>query len=171
VVRVGGLRMAGYSDPFLRRAGQDYEDRFHAGLTIAAQEDFRRFVARLQGKVDAIVVHEPEVAAGVLEDLRRDPPADPIMILDGHTHRPFVQADRGLLELNAGTIGAGGTGNHADERTDLGLAVLTYRLKPSPLPLAVDQVSIDPGSGTSSARRLRVDQAVRGTTRSTAGRS
>jgi predicted phosphodiesterase len=170
VVRIGGLRVAGYEDPFLRRAGQDYEDRFHAGLTIAAQEDFRRYVQRLEGKVDVIVVHEPEVAAGVLEDFRRDPPERPIMILDGHTHRPFVQADPHLLELNGGTIGAGGTGNLADERANLSLAVLTYRLKPTPLPLAVDQVSIDPGTGTSSARRLRVDRDVRAT-RSTAGRS
>jgi predicted phosphodiesterase len=170
VVRVGGLRMAGYEDPFLRRAGQDYEDRFHAGLLIAAQEDFRRFVARVQDKVDVIVVHEPEVAAGVLEDFRRDPPRRPIVILDGHTHRPFVQADPQLLELNGGTIGAGGTGNLVDERANLSLAVLTYHLQPTPLPLAVDQVSIDPGTGTSSARRLRVDKDVR-VTRSTAGRS
>jgi hypothetical protein len=168
IARVGGLRMAGYDDPFLRRAGQDYQDRFHAGLEIAAQEDFRRFVGGLEGKVDVVVVHEPEVAAAALEDLRRDPPARPLVILDAHTHRPFVRADPNLLELNGGTIGAGGTGNLADERTNLSLAVLTYRLKPTPLPLAVDQVSIDPGRGASSARRLRVDRLVR---RSTAGRS
>jgi hypothetical protein len=101
------------------------------------------------------------VAAGVLADLRRYPPRHPIVILDGHTHRPFVQPDANLLELNSGTIGAGGTGNLADERANLGLAVLTYRLRPTPLPLAVDQVSIDPGSGSSSARRLRVDRLVR----------
>jgi predicted phosphodiesterase len=161
VVRVGGLRIAGYSDPFLRRAGQDYEDRFHVGLVIAAQEDFRRWVARIEDHVDVIVVHEPEVAAGVLEDFRRDPPGRPLVILDGHTHRPFVRADPHLLELNGGTMGAGGTGNLADERVNLGLAVLTYRLKPTPLPLAVDQVSIDPGTGSSSARRLRVDRTIR----------
>jgi predicted phosphodiesterase len=161
VVRVGGLRMAGYGDPFLRRAGQDYEDRFHAGLELAAQEGFRRFVDAIKGKVDVIIVHEPEVAAGALADLRRDPPPHPIVILDGHTHRPFVRADPNLLELNSGTIGAGGTGNLVDERANLGLAVLTYRLSPTPLPLAVDQVSIDPGSGSSSARRLRVDRLIR----------
>jgi predicted phosphodiesterase len=163
IVRVGGLRMAGYDDPFLRRAGQRYEDRYRRGLTIAAQEDFRRWVSSIEGKVDVIVVHEPEVAAGVLAERRRDPPAKPLIILDGHTHRPFLEADPNLLEVNGGTIGAGGTGNLADERTDLGLAVITYRLQPTPLPLAVDQVSIDPGSGSSSARRVRVDRAVRAT--------
>jgi predicted phosphodiesterase len=161
VVRVGGLRMAGYTDPFLRRAGQRYEDRFRQGLTIAAQEDFRRWVATVEDHVDVIVVHEPEVAAAVLRDLRRGPPSRPLVILDGHTHRPFLEAGPNLLELNGGTIGAGGTGNLADERTALGLAVLTYRLLPTPLPLAVDQVSIDPGTGSSSARRTRVDRALR----------
>jgi predicted phosphodiesterase len=161
VVRVGGLRVAGYDDPFLRRAGQQYEDRFRRGLTIAAQEDFRRWVAGIRDQVDVIVVHEPEVAAGVLSELRRDPPQRPLIILDGHTHRPFLDADPNLLEVNGGTIGAGGTGNLADERTNLGLAVLTYRLQPTPLPLAVDQVSIDPATGSSSARRVRVDRALR----------
>jgi predicted phosphodiesterase len=162
IVRVGGLRVAGYDDPFLRRAGQAYEDRFRVGLTNAAVEEFRRWVARIEGKVDVIVVHEPEVAAGVLADLRRDPPSHPIMILDGHTHRPFLEADPNLLEVNGGTIGAGGTGNLIDERSDLGLAIVTYRRTPTPLALAVDQVTIDPGSGSSSARRIRVDRALRG---------
>jgi len=162
VVRVGGLRMAGYTDPFLRRAGERFRDRFRAGETIAAQEAFRRWAERLEGKVDVIVVHEPEVAAKALEDWRSDPPRRPIMVLVGHTHRPAVRAERGLLEVNGGTIGAGGTGNLADERSDLSLAIVTYRLKPTVLPLAVDQVSIDPGSGSSTARRLRVDRTVRG---------
>jgi predicted phosphodiesterase len=164
VVRVGGLRMAGYDDPFLRRAGQQYADRFHAGLTIAAQEDFRRWVARFQDQVDVIVVHEPQVAASVLAQLRRDPPSHPIAVLDAHTHRPYLEADPHLLELNAGTLGAGGTGNLTDERTGLGLAVLTYRLTPTTLPLAVDQVTIDPGTGSATARRTRVDRQLRATT-------
>lgn len=162
VVRVGGLRMAGYTDPFLRRAGQRYEDRFHTGLVLAAQEAFRRWAEAIEDRVDVVVVHEPEVAAGALADWRRTPPPHPIMLLDGHTHRPFLQADPGLLEVNGGTIGAGGTGNLADERSSLGLAVITYRRHPTPLPLAVDQVTIDPGSGASTARRVRVDRQVRG---------
>jgi len=166
IVRVGGLRMAGYQDPFQRQATQNYDDRFHTGLTIAAQEDFRRWFESLEGRVDVVVVHEPQVAATALAELRRDPPARPVVILDAHTHRPFLQADPNLLELNAGTLGAGGTGNLTDERSPVSLAVLTYRLAPTPLPLAVDQVSIDPGNGSSSARRLRVDEALRRSSRS-----
>jgi hypothetical protein len=161
IVKVGGLRIAGYDDPFLRRAGQQYEDRFRVGLTNAAAEDFRRWYERIAGKVDVVVVHEPEVAASLLAQLRRDPPRRPLMLLDAHTHRLFLRADPNLLEVNGGTIGAGGTGNLADERSNLSLALITYRLEPTPLPLAVDQVTIDPGSGSSSARRVRVDQQLR----------
>jgi predicted phosphodiesterase len=160
IVRVGGLRMAGYTDPFLRRAGQQYEDRFRVGLTNAAAEAFRRWFEKIQDRVDVVVVHEPQVAAAVLGDLRRNPPSHPITILDGHTHHLFLQADPNLLEVNGGTIGAGGTGNLGD-RADYTLALVTYRLKPTPLPLAVDQVTIDPGDGNSSARRVRVDKALR----------
>ena len=83
------------------------------------------------------------------------------MILDAHTHHLFLQADPNLLEVNGGTIGAGGTGNLTDERSNLSLAIVTYRLAPTALPLAVDQVTIDPGTGGASARRVRVDQQVR----------
>jgi hypothetical protein len=161
VVRVGGLRMAGYTDPFLRRADLEYDDRFRVGMTNAAAESFRRWFERIEPRVDAVVVHEPEVAATVLGELRRDPPKHPIMVLDAHTHRLFLQADPNLLEVNGGTIGAGGTGNLADERSDLSLAIVTYRLQPTALPLAVDQVTIDPGTGGATARRVRVDEQVR----------
>lgn len=160
VVKVGGLRMAGFTDPFLRRAGQGYEDRYKVGLTNAAVEEFRRWFETVEAKVDVVVVHEPQVAAGVLEDLRRDPPDHPITILDAHTHRLFLQADPNLLEVNGGTIGAGGTGNLTDD-ADYTLAIVTYRLQPTPLPLAVDQVTIDPGDGNASARRVRVDKQLR----------
>jgi hypothetical protein len=161
VVKVGGLRMAGYTDPFLRRADQAYDDRFRVGLTNAAAESFRRWFDPIEPRVDVVVVHEPAVAASVLADLRRDPPEHPIMILDAHTHRLFLQADPNLLEVNGGTIGAGGTGNLADERSNVSLAIVTYRLQPTALPLAVDQVTIDPGTGGATARRVRVDEEVR----------
>ena len=162
VVNVGGLRMAGFTDPFLRRADQKYDDKFRVGLTNAAEEEFRRWFETIESRVDAVVVHEPAVAASVLSELRRNPPDHPIMIIDAHTHRLYLQADPGVLEVNSGTIGAGGTGNLADERSDLSLAIVTYRLQPNALPLAVDQVTIDPGTGDTTARRVRVDEQVQG---------
>ncbi|MBI5105987.1 MAG: metallophosphoesterase [Solirubrobacterales bacterium] len=166
VVRVGGLRLAGFTDPSLRLAGQDYEDRFRTGLTIAAQEEFRRWLAPLLGKVDAVVVHDPAIVSPVLTGLRADPPRRPITFLTGHTHKPLVDAAPGALVVGGGSIGAGGTGNLADgpQGGDLGLAILTYRTKPTPLPMAVDQVEIDPDDGSARARRTRVDDKVRRST-------
>ena len=55
-----------------------------------------------------------------------------------------------------GSVGAGGTGN-LTENTSLGIARFVYTLKPAFQPLAADLVSIDPGTGSSSARRERLD--------------
>ena len=60
--------------------------------------------------------------------------------------------------INAGTVGAGGTGNLL-EREKIGIARLSYETKPSFEPLAVDMVTIDPRSGSATARRERLDEA------------
>jgi hypothetical protein len=59
-----------------------------------------------------------------------------------------------VVEVNGGTIGAGGTGN-LDEGQDIGLAAVTVRRKPFE-PLAVDLVQIDPETGNSTASRTRL---------------
>ena len=71
------------------------------------------------------MVHEPALAAKAIDDLRRDPPSHPIVMLVGHTHRADIQIDRGLTVLNGGTIGAGGTGN-LDEKAKIGVARMIY---------------------------------------------
>jgi hypothetical protein len=58
--------------------------------------------------------------------------------------------------INGGSIGAGGTGN-LTEITTMSVARFVYTLKPSFQPLAADLVSIDPGTGSSSARRIILD--------------
>jgi hypothetical protein len=157
--------MAGFTDPSLRRAGEGYEDRFRTGLTIAGQEAFRRWLEPLRDKVDVVLVHDPEIAAPVVRQARADPPRRPLVLLTGHTHKPLLDVGPGALVLGGGTIGAGGTGNLADPTADLGLAILTYRLQPTPLPLAVDQVEIDPKDGSATARRVRVDERLRAAVR------
>jgi hypothetical protein len=61
--------------------------------------------------------------------------------------------------LNGGTVGAGGTGN-LDETTTIGAARLIYApVDGAVAPLAADLVEIDPGSGSATARRYRLDVA------------
>ena len=57
-----------------------------------------------------------------------------------------------MTVINGGSMGAGGTGN-LTENTPIGVARFVYTLEPSFQPLAADIVSIDPGTGSSSARR------------------
>jgi hypothetical protein len=60
--------------------------------------------------------------------------------------------------INGGSIGAGGTGNLAEDSTKVGLARLSYATKGGFEPLAADLVGIDPGSGAATARRERLDE-------------
>jgi hypothetical protein len=78
------------------------------------------------------------------------------VFLVGHTHRADIHQQPGVTVINGGSMGAGGTGNLTDT-TDIGIARFIYSLEPGFQPLAADAVSIDPGTGSSSARRVRLD--------------
>ena len=61
--------------------------------------------------------------------------------------------------INGGCSARGGTGNLADKPTELGLARLIYDTSGGVFqPLAADLVEIDPGTGSATARRERLDQ-------------
>lgn len=156
VVRVGGLRVAGYDDPFERRSRDDYRGRLDPHPSIAEQQAFADWLAPLVGKVDVVMVHEPALARLALDRLRADPPARPLVVLVGHTHTQSLSAWRDLAVLNSGTAGAGGASN-LDERRAIGIAVLTYRLRPRFAAVAADLVAIDPGTGSAKAQRTRLD--------------
>ena len=64
-----------------------------------------------------------------------------------------------MVVVNGGSIGGGGTGNLAErETTDVGIARVVYTPDPAFRPLAVDLVSIDPSTGSATARRERLDE-------------
>ncbi|MEA2297672.1 MAG: hypothetical protein QOF77_608 [Solirubrobacteraceae bacterium] len=155
IVDVAGLRVAGYESPNERRAGDGYRDR-EADITPAEQADFQAWLTPLVGLVDVVLVHEPALAAPAIADLRAHPPAAPLLVLDGHTHMQAVDSAGGVSQVNGGTLGAGGTGNLV-EHQPIGLAIVTFRPRPF-APLAVDLVAVAPGTGTGSARRLRLDE-------------
>ena len=89
--------------------------------------------------------------------LKDDPPERPLVFMVGHTHKTDARRrSPGVTVINGGSIGAGGTGN-LTEITTMSVARFVYTLKPSFQPLAADLVSIDPGTGSSSARRIILD--------------
>ncbi|HEX2162021.1 MAG TPA: metallophosphoesterase [Thermoleophilaceae bacterium] len=161
VVRVAGLRVAGYGDPDQRRRADGYRDRYDDdGDDIDRQRRFADWLLPLAGKIDVAMVHQPKLARLAVAELRADPPRGPLVLLSGHTHQPALRISDNLVELNGGTAGGGGAGN-LDEHQPLGLAVLTYATGDRFEPLAADTVEIDPGSGAASAERTPIPAGVR----------
>jgi hypothetical protein len=120
------------------------------------QERFLAWLQPLIGSVDVVMVHEPALIEPALAVLRDHPPSRPLVFVVGHTHVADVEHLPGVSVVNGGSLGAGGTGN-LTERTKIGIARLIYTTKPSFQPLAADLVSIDPGNGSATAQRQRLD--------------
>jgi predicted phosphodiesterase len=157
VVNVAGLRVAGYGDPFRRRRARGYLRAGPPDPTPAEQTLFAEWVRGLERKVDVVMVHNPVLAAQAIGMLHRDPPEQPIVLLVGHTHRADIRIDGEVTVINGGTVGAGGTGN-LNEDAKIGAARMIYvRDRQAFTPLAADLVEIDPGSGSATARRFRLD--------------
>jgi hypothetical protein len=148
--------VVGYGDPFERKAAEDYRDRFTNTITPEQQAEFSDWLRPMIGKVDVVMVHEPALIAQTLDELKEAPPPTPLVFVVGHTHHSEIQRLAGVTVVNGGSAGAGGTGN-LTEPTDYGIARLIYTTRPAFQPLAADLVSIDPGSGSSTARRERLD--------------
>ena len=97
VVRVRGLRVAGYADPFERKASERFKGTNEPTPDAAQREEFRDWLRPLLGHVDVVMVHEPQLAADAADELRRIPPSRPLVLLTGHTH---VASFRHVHELH-----------------------------------------------------------------------
>ena len=157
VVRVGGVRIAGYEDPNMRLRAEDYRDR-GASIDDADADAFAAWLRPLVGRVDVVLIHDPNLLRVALEELRAEPPPEPLVFAVGHTHKPSVErVTPTVTVVNGGTVGGGGTGN-LDEGQPVGLGQLAYSVDPF-TPVSADLVEIDPGSGSSRAERVRLDAA------------
>ena len=158
VVRVRGLRVAGYSDPFERRASERFKARGEPRPDAEQREEFRDWLRPLLGRVDVVMVHEPQLAEDAAEELREIPPRRPLVVLTGHTHISSFRSSTNLVELNGGTVGGGGTGN-LEKSQPFGLAVLTYTRADGFDPTAADLVEIDAHRGSARAERFGIGEA------------
>jgi predicted phosphodiesterase len=156
VVREAGLRVAGYNDPLERRSDEGYRD--HGGTASPAmQQEFKAWFETVRDEVDVIMVHSPQLAQPVFDELRADPPVTrPLVFLVGHTHIARLDRIGSVTVVNGGTVGGGGAAN-VEDGSPIGIAAMTYRLRPDFAPLAVDLVQIDPGTGSATANRTRLD--------------
>jgi predicted phosphodiesterase len=156
VVRVRGLRVAGYADPFERRASEHFRALAEPRPDAEQREDFRDWLRPLLGRVDIVMVHEPQLAEDAAEELRRNPPRRPLVLLTGHTHVAGFHSSKNFVELNGGTVGGGGTGN-LEKSQPFGLAVLVYTRNGRFEPTAADLVEIDAHRGSARAERFRIE--------------
>jgi predicted phosphodiesterase len=161
---IAGIRVAGYSDPSQRRASESFRDRFEPEPTPARVEAFAAWMRELVGRVDVVLVHQPALIEQAVDELEVLPPERPLVFVVGHTHQAELERVSDTITIvNGGSIGGGGTGGLTDEdATDIGLARLSYNLSGGFQPLAADLVGIDPGDGTATARRVRLDEPEAG---------
>jgi predicted phosphodiesterase len=159
IVNVEGLRTAGYDDPFQRRSGEGFADRYDRTPDASELERFANWLRPLRDDVDIVVVHNPALLADALEELDQEPRTEPLLFLVGHTHHNALTRRPGSTIVNAGTVGAGGTTNLL-ENEQVGIARIAYETQPSFTPLAADLIEIDPRSGNATARRERLDEPV-----------
>jgi predicted phosphodiesterase len=159
VINVKGLRVAGYDDPFQRRAAEDFTDRYDRTPDASELERFATWLRPIRDDVDIVMVHNPALLPDALDELDEQPRQEPLLFLVGHTHHNALTRRPGATILNAGTVGAGGTTNLL-EREQVGIARVAYETEPGFQALAADLIEIDPRSGNATARLERLDEPV-----------
>jgi Icc-related predicted phosphoesterase len=158
IVTIKGIRVAGYDDPYERHAGEGFADLFRTPDATEIQR-FAEWLRPLRDDVDIVMVHNPALLPDAVKELDEENRAHPLLFLVGHTHHQALTRTTGATIINAGTVGAGGTGNLTDN-SKVGIGRITYELQPRFQPLAVDLIEIDPGTGNATARRERLDEPV-----------
>ena len=152
VISVDGLKVAGYEDPLGAQAGQ-FGHRLD--LTPAELEAYTSQVESwfdtLPERPDIVLVHDFRVAAALRVYIATE--GGTVIILTGHDHRQHVDRSGDVVEVDGGTLGAGGvfTVGHA------AAGFAQVHLTAGGWPAAVDLISADPISGDATARRIALD--------------
>ncbi len=154
VTSIDGLLVAGYEDPLAAQAGSFGHrlDLTPAELTSESAK-VEAWFDGLTVRPDIVLVHDFRVAAALrLHAASEGGP--PLMILTGHDHRQHVDRTGDVVEVDGGTLGAGGV--FAVGHAPAGFAQV--HLTADGWPAAVDLISADPISGDASARRIAIDE-------------
>jgi ATP-dependent protease HslVU (ClpYQ) peptidase subunit len=154
VISVDGLMVAGYEDPLASQAGS-FGHRLDLTPAELTDETARveTWFDSLSVRPDVVLVHDFRVAAALRVHVAAD--AGPrVMILTGHDHRQHVDRSGDVVEVDGGTLGAGGV--FAVGHAAAGFAQV--HLTADGWPAAVDLISADPITGDATARRIVLDQ-------------
>jgi hypothetical protein len=153
VRRVGGLLVAGASDPFEAQTSQPGRplsfDALPDGdaLREAAVARLTAWVQGLDPAPDVVLIHESSLATAVAQRLGSR--TRPLLLLAGHVHRQRIVRYGASVVVDAGTAGAGGIFGLGREA--IGIARLHFDGTTAD---TVDMVSVEPLGGGATARRV-----------------
>jgi len=152
VQRIDGMLVAGYEDPLESQAA-----RYGHRLDFTAQElstqelTVEAWFDTLKPRPQIVLVHDFRIAAALRAYVAAKSDT-PLIILTGHDHRQHVDRSGNVVEIDGGTLGAGGV-------VDVGKALAGFaqvHLDAGGWPQAVDLIAADPISGDATARRVRL---------------
>ena len=152
VIKIDGLMVAGYEDPLAAQAGS-FGHRLDLTPAELSDETTRveTWFDTLPVRPDVVLVHDFRVAAALRVHVADE--GGSVIILTGHDHRQHVDRSGDVVEVDGGTLGAGGV--FAVGHAPAGFAQV--HLTADGWPAAVDLISADPISGDATARRIALD--------------
>jgi len=157
VISVDGLTVAGYEDPLAAQAGS-----FGHRLDLT-QAELDAEISRVETwfdllpeRPDIVLVHDFRVAAALRVHAATE--GGSVIVLTGHDHRQHVDRSGDVVEVDGGTLGAGGV--FAVGHAAAGFAQV--HLTADGWPAAVDLISADPITGDATARRVALDPPATG---------
>lgn len=161
VVDVGGLSVAGFSDPLEWRGANPSDPRRvfsiaelpdPAAALVRARDQVLAWWQGLPRAPDVVLIHEWGLAYYLATMLHGAGYSRPLTILTGHDHYQHVNAfGANITVADGGTVGAGGMFGIGGQ--PVGFADLHFDAR-RPLLRAVDLVRVEPVSGASQADRV-----------------
>ncbi len=156
VQSVAGMLVAGYEDPLEADAGSfGHRLDFTPDELAAAEQRVEAWFDSLSPRPQVVLVHDFRIAAALRVHAAAEATA-PLLILTGHDHKQHVDQSGLVVEVDGGSLGAGGV-------FDVGHAAAGFaqvRLTPSGWPEAIDMIAADPITGAASARRVTLTEDV-----------
>jgi hypothetical protein len=144
--------VAGYEDPLAEQAGN-----FGHRLDLRPDELISEIATveiwfdSMLVKPDIVLVHDFRVAAALRVHIATE--GGSVIILTGHDHRQHVDRSGDVVEVDGGTLGAGGVFSVGHASAGFAQVHLTA----DGWPAAVDLISADPITGDATARRVALD--------------
>lgn len=150
VVRAAGMLIAGYEDPLEREAGSfGHRLDFEEGELAAYKSRVESWFDALSPQPQIVLVHDFRVAAALRAHVAALS-GSPLLVLTGHDHVQHVDRTGNVVEVDGGTLGAGGVFGVGTQPA--GFA--RVELDSTGWPASVDLISADPISGDATARHL-----------------